>query len=81
MQLALAHFVGLLFAAGMVFLGRLILRHPDRVVRAFHLGTEPALGKKFALLWAKSSGWLFTVIGTFGVILYLVMIPIELGKR
>jgi len=58
-----------------------MLRHPDRTIRFFLFGSDPPFAQRLALLWAKSSGWLFTVIGTFGVILYLVMIPIDLAQR
>jgi hypothetical protein len=81
MQLALFHFVCLLLSAATLFLGRSIIRNPERTIRFFLLGSDPPFARSLLLLWARASGWLFAAGGAFGVVFYLVLIPIDILKR
>ncbi len=52
--------------------------NPERGYRIFLFGQEPAFGKRFAIMWSRTVGWMFTVGGFLGTLLYLVLIPIDL---
>jgi hypothetical protein len=53
---------------------------PTRTLRFFTLGTEAAFGHRFGVIWCRIVGWLFTVGGSLGVLLYLVLLPIDLWR-
>jgi hypothetical protein len=76
MREVLFHTIGLMFSAAMTLLGRLIARQPNRMVRFFTLGMGSET--RIALGFSRITGWFFLVMGCVGVILYLVMIPIDL---
>ena len=78
MQSAFAHALMLAFAAAMMGFGRYMVRAPERALRVFTFGAEPTFGKRFGVAWCKAAGWLFTVGGCFGIVLYLTLIPIDL---
>jgi len=69
----------LAFAAAVAGLGGYMVRAPERALRVFTFG-EPAFGKRFGVAWCKAAGWLFIVGGCFGIVLYLVLIPIDLWR-
>jgi hypothetical protein len=52
-------------------------RAPERALRVFTFGAEPAFGKRFGLAWCKVTGWFFIVGGCIGIVLYSVLIPID----
>ncbi len=78
MKAALVHFVMLCFAAAVARLGWYIAHNPEPASRFFTLGVEPAIGAKFAIKYFRILGWFFTVFSILGVVLYLVMLPIDL---
>ena len=78
MQAVAAHALMLVFAAAAARLGWFMVRAPERALRVFTFGAEPAFGKQFGMAWCKAAGWLFTLMGCLGIVLYLVLIPIDL---
>jgi cytochrome b561 len=80
MQAAFAHVLMLVFAAAIARLGWFITRNSEQASRFFTLGAEPVFGKRFAVIWTKAIGWVFTVVGCFGVALYSVLIPLDLFR-
>jgi len=78
MQTALAHALMLVFAIALTRFGWYMSHAPERALRVFTFGAEPAFGKRLGLAWCKATGWFFIVGGCLGVVLYLVLIPIDL---
>ena len=78
MHAALAHVLMLGFAATMARFGWFMVHNPERACRIFLFGQEPAFGKRFAIAWSRTAGWMFMAGGCFGTVLYLVLIPIDL---
>ena len=78
MQAAFAHTLMLFVAAAVARLGWFMAQNPERAIRFFTFGTEPASGKRFALTWSKMAGWVITVGGCLGTVLYLVLVPIDI---
>jgi hypothetical protein len=76
MRNAFLHAIGLIFAAAMATLGGFVKRHPEKMVRFFTFGAGTEIG--FFVGFARVTGWLLFVMGIFGVILYLVLIPKDL---
>jgi len=70
----------LAFAAAVAGFGRYMVQAPERALRVFTFGAGPAFGKRFGMAWCKAAGWLFIVGGCLGVVLYLVLIPIDLWR-
>jgi cytochrome b561 len=80
MQAAFAHFLMLVVAAVMAILGSYMARNPTRTLRFFTFGTEPAFGHKFGVASCRIVGWFFAVGGTLGVLLYLVLLPMDVWR-
>lgn len=78
MHIAVAHALGLFFATAVAKLGWFLAHNPERGYRVFLFGQEPPFGKRFALTWSRTVGWMFAVGGWLGAVLYLVLIPIDL---
>jgi hypothetical protein len=78
MPIAAAHTLGFLFAAAVARFGWFMAHNPERGYRIFLFGQEPAFGKRFLVIWSRTVGWMFTVGGCLGTVLYLVFIPIDL---
>jgi len=51
----------LLFAAATARFGWFMAHDPERAVRFFTFGQDPAFGKGFALVWSKLVGWFFNM--------------------
>jgi hypothetical protein len=80
MQAASAHFLALVFAVIIARLGWYMAHNPVRTLRFFTFGTGPAFGQKVGVAWCRFVGWLFAVGGSLGVLLYLVLIPIDFWR-
>jgi hypothetical protein len=78
MQAAFAHSLMFVVAAVIAILGWYMARNPMRTLRFFTFGTEPAFGHEFGVAWCRIVGWFFAVGGTLGVLLYLVLLPMDL---
>jgi hypothetical protein len=78
MQAAFVHALMLSVAAALAWFGWFMAHNPERAIRFFTFGTEPAFGKRFALTWSRAVGWTFTVGGCLGSMLYLVLISVDL---
>ena len=80
MQAAIAHFSMLVFAVFIAGLGWFMAHNPTRTLRFFTFGTEPAFGHRFGVTWCRIVGWFFSVGGTLGVLLYLVLLAIDFWR-
>jgi cytochrome b561 len=80
MQAASGHFLMLVFAAVIARLGWYMAHNPTRTLRFFTFGTEPAFGHKFGVAWCRIGGWFFAVGGSLGVLLYLVLLPMDFWR-
>jgi len=80
MPAAYAHALMLFFSAAVARLGWFMVRKPERGYRIFLFGQEPPFGKRFAIGWSRTAGWMFTVGGCLGTLLYLFLIPIDLFR-
>jgi ABC-type uncharacterized transport system permease subunit len=78
MPLAAAHALAFFFAAGVARFGWFMANYPERGYKIFLFGQEPAFGKRCVLIWSRTVGWMFTIGGCLGTVLYMVMIPIDL---
>jgi hypothetical protein len=78
MEAVIGDVIGLMFAAGMLWLGLYLKRTPETAYRWFTFRQRAALGERFAIGWARAAGWLFTVFGSLGVVMYLFLIPFDL---
>jgi hypothetical protein len=78
MPLAAAHALGFFFAAAVARFGWFMANYPERGIKIFLFGQEPAFGKKYVLIWSRTVGWFFTIFGCLGMVLCMVMIPIDL---
>jgi len=67
----------LFFAAAVARFGWFMAHYPEKAIRIFTFGTEPACGKRFGLTWSRVVGWIFTVGGCIGTVLYLILIPVD----
>lgn len=54
--------------------------NPVRTLRFFTFGTEPAFGHKAGVAWCRSVGCFFAVGGSLGLLLYLVLLPIDFWR-
>ncbi len=80
MQAAFAHFLMLVVAAAMATLGWYMAHNPTRTLRFFTFGTEPAFGQRFGVAWCRIVGWFFAVGGSLGMLLYLVLLPMDFWR-
>ncbi len=78
MEAAIAHLLMLAVACLIARLGWFMTRKPEKASRWFMLKERPVVGEKFAVGWTRMCGWLFTVSGCLGVLLYVVLIPFDL---
>jgi cytochrome c biogenesis protein CcdA len=76
MQDAFLHAIGLVIAVGLAFLGRFVIRHPERMVSFFAFGAGS--GKGFFVGFSRDMGWVWCIGGILGTIMYLIMIPVDL---
>ncbi len=53
-------------------------KSPERASRFFTFGSDPSFGSKVVIAWCRIVGWFFTVFFSLGVVLYLVLIPVDL---
>jgi hypothetical protein len=81
MEAARVHAIMLVFAALFASLGRLIARNPETAHNFFTLGMRPTWGSGLGVTWCRFVGRLFTVVFSFGAILYLVMIPTDILRH
>lgn len=75
MQLALKHFMLLIFAIPISWLGWLISRNPERTSRIFTFGQAPT---KFTVGYFRIVGRVFAIVFALGSIIYLILIPLDL---
>jgi hypothetical protein len=78
MQPAIAHAIMLVFAAVAARIGWFMAHNPERALRFFTFGTEPAFGKAFGEAWCKTLGWIFCWFFGIGFVFYLVVISINI---
>jgi cytochrome b561 len=78
MRAALAHFLMLVFAIAILKAGWFMAHKPQQALRFFTFGTEPIFGAKLGTAWCKISGWIFVCGSVFGIVLYLILIPIDI---
>lgn len=78
MPIVAAHVISLFLAAAVARLGWFMAHNPERGYRIFLFGQDPAFGKRLAVAWSRTVGWMFTVGGCLGTVLYVVLIPIDL---
>ena len=52
--------------------------NPGRAYRIFTFGAKAPFGEKFAIAWCKIVGWVFAAGSAFGIVLYLILIPLDL---
>jgi hypothetical protein len=78
MHAAIAHALMLVFAVAGLKMGWLMAHKPERASRFFTFGTEPIFGGNLVTSWCRIVGWVFTWGSGFGVVLYLVLIPVDL---
>ena len=76
MQEAMFHTIGLMFSAATEILGWLIERQPNRFIRFFRFGMGTQ--SRIVLGISRIMGWFFLAMGCVGVLLYLIMIPVDL---
>jgi hypothetical protein len=76
MQIAAFHLLCALLSGGMALLGRRWTRKPASYARFFTFGAHDGSG--FAGRIARLNGWFFFILGSIGVLLYLIMIPVDL---
>jgi hypothetical protein len=76
MQLAAFHLLGAALSLGVFFLGRFLRRDPRAMVKFFTFGASDGTG--FFGLWGKFCGWMFLVLGAIGMVMYLILIPVDL---
>ncbi len=78
MSIAAAHVLMFFVAAAIARFGWFMAHKPERAIRIFLFGQDPAFGRRFAIAWSKSVGWMFTIVGCFGSVLYPVLIAFNL---
>ena len=78
MQWALAHALMLIFAIVVLRAGWFMAHTPKRALLLFTFGTEPIFGDTFWIAWCRIMGWIFTCGSALGVVIYLILIPIDL---
>jgi hypothetical protein len=80
MQAGSAHFLALVLAVAIARLGWYMAHNPMQTLQVFTFGTEPAFGHKAGVAWCRFVGWFFAVAGSLGVLLYLVLLPIDFWR-
>jgi cytochrome b561 len=78
MQAAIAHSIMLVFAIGVARLGWFMAHCPGRAYRIFTFGAKAPFGERFAIVWCKIVGWAFAAGSSFGIVLSLILIPLDI---
>ena len=68
----------LAFAVVIAGIGWYMAHRPERASRVFTFGMRPPFGEKFAIAWCKILGWTFTIVFSFAIVFYLILIPLDI---